>query len=72
MKRVGMTQPASPGPFSLVSALPFAWGAVNGMVKKEGRGWVNTGAVNVMCRMSGDSDRPIDRAIRMSPLMARQ
>lgn len=72
MKRVGMTQPASPGPFSLASALPFAWGTVNGMVKKEGRGWVNTGAVNVMGRMSGNSDRPIDRAIGTSARMARQ
>jgi len=42
------------------------------MAKKEGRGWVNTGAVNVMGRMSGISDRPIDRAIGTSARMARQ
>ena len=42
------------------------------MVKKERRGWVNTGAVNVMGRMSGNSDRPIDLAIGTSARMARQ
>jgi|GEM_PF-2659083 hypothetical protein len=42
------------------------------MVKKEGRGWVNTGAVNVMGRMSGHSDRPIDLAIGTIARMARQ